>query len=166
MLAFLVDLPLMQLVLAFGLTISTLFSLVVLYSAHEFFRARRAVSDAGLLEPATILKPLKGMDVGLYENLRSLCRQEYPSFQLITGVADPQDSAVAVVQRLQRDYPEHNIELVVDERVYGTNRKISNLYNMYARAKHDIIVFADSDIRVEPNYLRRLVTALHDGVGL
>ena len=166
MLAFLVDLPLMQVVLAFGLIIATLFYLVVLYSAHEFFRARRAVSDAGLPEPVTILKPLKGMDVGLYENLRSLCRQEYPSFQLITGVADPQDPAVAVVQRLQRDYPEHNIELVVDERVYGTNRKISNLYNMYARAKHDIIVFADSDIRVEPNYLRRLVTALHDGVGL
>src|SRR4030095_8529746 len=101
--------------------------------------------------------PLKGLDIGLYENLTSLCRQNYPAFQLICGVADAQDPAAAVVRRLQREHPRLDIELVVDGRVYGANYKIGNLHNLYERAKYDVIIIADSDIRVGPNYLANVV---------
>ena len=145
-----------------GLIVSAIYCLVMLYSARQFF-ARRPDEEGVSDEPAvTVLKPLKGLDVELYENLRDLCLQDYGRLQLVFGVADALDPAVAVVQRLQRDYPQVDIDLVVDARVYGTNYKVSNLHNMYAHAKHDVIVIADSDIRVPRSYLRQLVRHLRD----
>ena len=107
---------------------------------------------SGYRPAVTVLKPLKGLDVELYENLATLCRQTLPApFQLIFGVADPRTirrsawcaGCSASSRRL-------DIELVVDERVYGANYKVSNLHNMYRHAKYDVIVLADSDIRVGP----------------
>jgi ceramide glucosyltransferase len=153
--------PLVEAVIAACLLISCALYLIALYSAHEFVgRARRAPAADG---PAvTVLRPLKGLDPGLYENLLSLCRQRYSRFQLICGVADAKDPAAGLVRRLEREHPEVDIELVVDARTYGSNYKISNLHNMMRFAKHDIIVLADSDIRVGPDYLGRLVAELDD----
>jgi ceramide glucosyltransferase len=96
-----------------------------------------------------------------------LCQQDYDRYQLIFGVADAADPAVAVVRQLQAAYPNVDIELVVDGRIYGSNHKVSNLHNMYQHAKHDVIVIADSDIRVETNYLRGLIKPLDEpGTGL
>jgi ceramide glucosyltransferase len=158
---FLANLPIVGIILGIGLVISTALYLIGLYSAGEFFRSNAPLADPPY-EPVTVLKPLKGLDIGLYENLASLCRQNYEKFQLLFGVADPHDPATAVVRRLQREFPEIDMELVIDGRVYGANYKVSNLHNMYRRAKHDIIVIADSDIRVGPYYLSKLVAGLQD----
>lgn len=157
------DFPLIEGLLLVALGVSSACYLIGLYSGHEFFR-RQPPDTPSKGKPAgvSVLKPLKGIDVGLYENLASLCRQDYPTFQLIFGVADPNDPAIPIVRRLQREYPDVAIELVIDGRVYGTNYKVSNLHNMYRRTKHDIIIIADSDIRVGPSYLRRLVTGLQE----
>jgi ceramide glucosyltransferase len=156
-----VGVPLVHAVIAVGLVVSSALYLIAAYSAHEFFgRPRRRPAVDG---PAvTVLRPLKGLDPGLYENLLSLCRQRYPRFQLVFGVADPRDPAAGLVKRLEREHPEIDIELVVDPRTYGSNYKISNLHNMLQRAKHEVIVLADSDIRVGPDYLGRLVAELED----
>lgn len=153
--------PLVGAVIAVCLLVSSALYLIALYSAHEFVgRPRRAPAADG---PAvSVLRPLKGLDPGLYENLLSLCRQRYPRFQLVFGVADAKDPAAGLVRRLQREQPGIDIELVVDPRTYGSNYKISNLHNMLQRAKHEIIVLADSDIRVGPDYLGRLVAELDD----
>lgn len=109
----------------------------------------------------TILKPLHGDEAGLFENLASFCEQQYPGLvQIIFGVHGRADPAVAVVERLRAIYPAQSIELVIDERAAGTNPKVANLINMSDRIAHDIIVLADSDIRVAPDYLSRLVSAL------
>lgn len=158
---FMASLPIVEIILVIGCVITTALYLIGLYSAKEFFRRDAPLADAPR-EPVTVLKPLKGLDIGLYENLASLCRQNYEEFQLLFGVADPHDPAAAVVRRLQREYPEIDMELVIDERVYGANYKVSNLHNMYRRAKHDLIVIADSDIRVGPNYLSKLAAGLKD----
>jgi len=132
-------------------------------------RPRQAVrSDPpGGWPGVTILKPLKGLDADLFENLSTFCRQDYGPFQLVFGVADAADPAVQVVQRLRDHYPNVCIDLVIDARVYGTNYKISNLENMYASARFDLLVIADSDIRVRSDYLCRIVEALQDpGVGV
>src|SRR5262249_51218014 len=99
--------------------------------------------------------------------LSTLCTQDYPAFQIVFGVADADDPAAAVVAELRRRYPAVDMHLVVDGRIYGTNHKISNLHNMYRAAKHDLLVIADSDIRVPPDYLRRLAAQLSEpGVGI
>ncbi len=110
---------------------------------------------------ATILKPLHGDEVGLYENLVSFCEQDYPGeVQIIFGVESPNDAAISVVDRLRAAYPGRQIELVVDTRVMGSNPKVANLINMSERIAHDVVVVADSDVRVARDYLARLVAAV------
>ena len=146
------------------MAVSSWFSLTCAYSGWDFFtRRRREDAPAPDWTPAvTILKPLKGLDPQLYDNLSTFCRQQYPRFQIVFGVADRQDPAVAVVRRLQREHPALDIELIIDGRLYGTNDKVSNLINMYRSAKHDVLVLSDGDIRVPPDYLRRVVAPLRD----
>lgn len=116
--------------------------------------------------PVTVLKPLKGDEPLLEAALASFCTQSYPAYQLVFGVQDPGDPAIAVVERLQRLFPERDIALVVDETQHGGNRKIANLINMWPAAKHDVIVLADSDVHVTPQFLERIVGALDEpGVG-
>ena len=99
----------------------------------------------------TVLKPLCGAEPGLEANLISFCNQDYSGpLQLVLGVQNPADPAVTVAKRLKELFPDRDIELVIDSRQHGANRKISNLINMSARARHEIVVLSDSDIRVEP----------------
>jgi ceramide glucosyltransferase len=129
--------------------------------------ARRPLPTARVYPPATVLKPLKGDDGHLYDNLRSFCQQDYPVFEVICGVQDRDDAAAPVVQRLIREFPGLDVRLVIDPRTIGTNRKVSNLANLVRHARHDTLVVADSDMRVGPSYLRTVVGPLHDArVGL
>ena len=147
-------------------TVATGFQLFQVAAAWRFLRRARRGRQAGALPPVTVLKPLKGPGVELYENLASFCRQSYPSYQIVFGVADAHDPAVAVVQRLRRDFPQHDIVLAVGSG-RGTNRKVANLEHMMPYARHDVLVMSDSDIRVRPDYLRTLVGPLADpDVGL
>lgn len=157
---------LLYLLIGVGLVASAAFYVIQIWSAHQFFRPRPA-PEPPFQPSVTVLKPLKGVDVELHENLASFCRQQYPQFQLICGVADADDPAVSVVRRLQREFPHVDLQLIVDARVYGANYKVGNLHNMYQHARHDVIVLADSDIRVGPDYLTRVVAPLRDpGVGV
>jgi ceramide glucosyltransferase len=112
--------------------------------------------------PVTVLKPLCGDEHELYECLRSFCDQIYPRFQIVFGVSDGADPAVDVVARLQREFPNLDLQLVVDRRQHGSSRKVSNLINMMAVAKHEYLVMSDSDVRVRPDYLARVVSPLLD----
>jgi ceramide glucosyltransferase len=115
----------------------------------------------------TILKPLHGAEPGLFENLASFCTQNYAgAVQVVLGVQDPDDDAIAVVERLRAEFPGCQLDLVVDTTMHGLNRKVSNLINMWRFAEHDVVVLADSDMRVDPDYLSRVVIALEEpGVG-
>jgi ceramide glucosyltransferase len=120
---------------------------------------RREPSDA---LPVTVLKPLYGDEVGLFDNLASFCKQDYPgAVQIVFGVASTGDPALATVERLRAAFPGCTIEVVADARTVGSNPKVSNLINMSGRISHDIVVLADSDIRVRPDYLSRVVAGLH-----
>src|ERR1700676_1849597 len=119
------------------------------------------------LPPVSILKPLKGIDPEIWESFCSHCEQEYPKFQLIFGVSDPADPAVEVVRKLQTKYPNLPIELIVCNRVLGTNIKGSNLAQMLPATRHELLLVNDSDIRVPTDYLREVIAPLADAsVGL
>ncbi|MBB3104714.1 bacteriohopanetetrol glucosamine biosynthesis glycosyltransferase HpnI [Azomonas macrocytogenes] len=120
-----------------------------------------------VLPPVSVLKPLHGAEPRLYENLRGFCQQAHPNYQLIFGVREPQDPAIAVVHRLRAEFPQLAIDLVVDPHVHGANLKVSNLLNMLPLARHDWLVLADSDISVPADYLSRVTAPLADpGVGI
>jgi ceramide glucosyltransferase len=132
----------------------------------------RFAQDRGPAPPSpapgiTLMKPLCGAEPSLLDSLASFCRQDYPGpVTIVCGVLDRDDGAIAVVEELQRAFPRAAINLVVDPRLHGSNRKVSNLANMGARIDHPIVVISDSDVRVELNYLSRVVAALTaDGVG-
>ncbi|WP_299545730.1 bacteriohopanetetrol glucosamine biosynthesis glycosyltransferase HpnI [Phenylobacterium sp.] len=127
-------------------------------------RARRKTAAPAV----TILKPLHGAEPGLDVALQSFLAQDYPgTVQVVFGVQDPADPAQLVVGSLRRAHPRRDVALVVDATPHGANRKISNVINMMRRAKHDIILLADSDIVVRPDYLREVVAALETpGVGV
>lgn len=116
----------------------------------------------------TLLKPLCGAEPELETNLTSFCTQDYAGrVQLIFGIQDAADPASAIVHRLIECFPDRDIELVVDPTIHGTNRKISNLINMLPRARYDVIVLSDSDVKVQPDYLREVnVTLCTPDVGL
>jgi ceramide glucosyltransferase len=115
----------------------------------------------------TVLKPLHGDEPGLFDNLTSFCVQNYPGpMQIVCGVQDSDDDAIAVVERLRATQADRDIDLVIEPKAHGLNRKVSNLVNMTPRIRHDGVVLADSDMRVDPDYLCRVIAALaQPGIG-
>jgi ceramide glucosyltransferase len=126
------------------------------------WQGRRAPKTSLPLPPVTLLKPLCGAEPGLYEHLRSFCQQNYPEFQIVFGVCDLADPAYAVVQRLMVEFPSLPIDVVVDPQQHGSNLKTSNLINMLAQARHDVLAMADSDAFVGPDYLMTVTAPLLD----
>jgi ceramide glucosyltransferase len=124
--------------------------------------ARAQTPDTPATTPAvTILKPLYGDDAGLFDNLMSFAEQRYAgAVQIVCGVADAHDPAVAVVERLRGSPARRDLELIIDATLHGANRKVSNLVNMARRIRHDVVILSDSDIRVAPDYLARVIAAL------
>jgi ceramide glucosyltransferase len=154
--------------LALGTALSafaTAYSLIALLAIRQ--RPRPAAPGAGTPMPVTILKPLCGADSETYACLRSFCEQDHPQYQILFGVREPDDEAVAVVQRLQREFPDRDLRLIVDHVQHGSNRKVNNLINLMPFVRYDWLVVADSDIRVREDYLVKVVAPLADpGVGI
>jgi ceramide glucosyltransferase len=130
-------------------------------------RRRQRALGLAFTPPLTILKPVRGTDAEAYENFASFCRQDYPEYQILFGVREASDPVVPIIQRLIADFPERDIELVISDVEIGYNAKVSNLHNMFAKAKHDVLLVADSDIRVAPDYARRVVAPMQrESVGM
>ncbi|QQC64600.1 bacteriohopanetetrol glucosamine biosynthesis glycosyltransferase HpnI [Paraburkholderia ginsengisoli] len=121
----------------------------------------RPISAPTSFPPVTIVKPLHGNEWALLDNLSSFCEQDYPGpMQFLFGVHDSTDPALQSVEALRQLHPNADITVVADARLYGPNRKISNILNMLPHARHDVLVFADSDVGVAPDYLRNVIGEL------
>jgi ceramide glucosyltransferase len=124
--------------------------------SHLDFRSGPVLSTP-TLPPVSILKPLKGTDPEMYESFRSHCLQDYPEYEIVFGVSDPTDPAVIFVEQLKREFPERSIQLVVCPKILGPNVKVSNLAQMAQAARYEYLIVNDSDIRVESDYLQRIM---------
>jgi ceramide glucosyltransferase len=153
-----------QIVAVAGIVSSSLYYLLCLWSAFRFLfeRGRASVRPTPPLPPISILKPLKGIDPEIYESFRSHCLQDYPEYEIIFGVNDSNDPAIASVKELQREFPGRRIQIVVSAKTLGANVKVSNLAQMLREAHYDYLIVNDSDIRVESDYLRRVTAPLAD----
>ena len=137
--------------------------IAALYSGAAWLLLLRRSETAPLARqhpPVSVLKPLCGAEAHLVECLRSFARQSYPDFQLVFGVREAADPAIAVVEQLRREFPGLDVELVVDARTHGENLKASNLINMLPRARHPVVLISDSDVRVGPGHLDAVAAAL------
>jgi ceramide glucosyltransferase len=116
-----------------------------------------------LTEPApkiSILKPVEGAGPNTYEAFASFCRMEYPGeVELLIGTIRPDDPVVAIVQRLQSEFPKKKIQLIFAE-LKGANRKTSIMEALWPNASGDFLFFSDADVAAPKDYLRQLVPRL------
>lgn len=141
-----------------------IYYLLVLFSTWRFFwRAdERLAADSGFTPPVSNLKPLRGLDPEAYENLASYCRQDYPEYELIFCVGDESDPSVPVLEKLKHDFPDRKIRILFGSGRRSINDKVGKLVRMVNEARHETLVINDSDVRVEPDYLRTVVAPLRD----
>jgi ceramide glucosyltransferase len=138
-----------------------IYYLAAIYCAWSFFRRRNEGSED--FEPAvSILKPVRGLDPEAYENAASFCRQNYPKYEILFGVSDERDPAIPVIQEIIRDFPALPIRLLIGSETRGSNNKVNTLCRLAREARHDLLALSDSDIRVAPDYLRRVVFPFRD----
>lgn len=138
--------------------------LLALGGARDFVHYwRRRELDGEFAPDVTILKPVKGVDPRMYAGLVSHCRQKYAgSFEIIFGVSSLDDPAVGEIERLRGEFPECAIRLVECPERLGTSGKVSNLVQMLREARYDFVLINDSDIRVSPRYLSRVMECFSD----
>ncbi len=141
--------------------------LLALWSARSFARhLRQPVAD--FHPPVSILKPVKGLDPAMYDSFASHCRQEYAGeYEILFAVSSPADPAVTAIQRLQAEFPERSIRLVLCPESLGANGKVSNLVQVLPQARFEYLLINDSDIHVSPSYLASIMaqfaSAAHAG---
>ena len=134
-----------------------------LWSAARFLQALKTPDKSVRpTQPVSILKPLRGTDPEMYETFRSHCLQDYPEYDIIFGVSNANDPAIQLVQQLKAEFPQRPIRLMVCPERLGSNTKVSNLAQMVRQARYEYIIVNDGDIRVEPDYLRRVLAPLTD----
>jgi ceramide glucosyltransferase len=116
--------------------------------------------------PVTILKPVRGLEKNQEENFRSTCLQDYPEFQVVFSIQDPDDPALPLLKKMEQEFGSKRVSVVVENRHVGANGKINNLVGALPHARYDILVISDSDARLKPDYLKAIVAPLADpGVG-
>jgi len=155
-----------EIIAVLGAFSSVSYYALCLWSAAGFLRERKAANEGArptqFVPPVSIVKPLKGTDPEMYGSFRSHCLQDYPEYEIIFGVSHPGDPAVELVERLKKEFPQCAIRLMVCPKNLGENTKVSNLAQMLAVACYEYLIVNDSDIRVQPDYLRRVVAPLAD----
>lgn len=135
--------------------------LISIFSSLRFFGSKnRARADSGFTPPVSNLKPIRGVDPDAYENFASLCRQNYPEYELLFCVSDREDPVVPVIEKLAADFPEREIRIIFGSGRHGTNDKVSKLARLAGEARYETLVINDSDVRVDPDYFRTVVAPL------
>ena len=148
------------LVLAGLLAGALVFSVLAVVAALRYLAVRPP--ELKTFEPISILKPLAGLDLDLESNLRTFFEQDYDAFEILFAVREVNDPAVAVVRKLQQEYPAIPSRLLITGEPPYPNAKVFSLDRMMAVAAHDLLVMSDSDIRVTPSMLQTIAAEFQD----
>ena len=154
--------PPMRILLLGIAAIPFIYYLIALFSALRFFLTEKLKDNREFLPPISNIKPVFGLDPEAYENFASFCRQDYPDYEVVFCIGDTEDPAYPVLLRLQRDFPKTQIRIIIGSGRIAANDKVAKLARLTDEAAHEHLVISDSDVRVEPNYLRRLIAPMAD----
>jgi ceramide glucosyltransferase len=138
----------------------SVYYLLAILAALRFFGTQRGQTSAEYSPPASLLKPVRGVDFGSYENFASFCKQDYPEYEILFAVNDESDPALPVIRQIIAEFPQRRIRLFTSAKDLGANRKVNKLAMLAREAQHDVLVLTDGDVRVGPNYLREVVAPL------
>lgn len=138
------------------------FYAVAAFSALRFSRRRNETRPAEFAPYVSVLKPVHGVDFGSKENFASFCAQNYPNYEILFAVNDEFDPAVPIIHRLIAEHPERKISLMTGAPFLGENRKVNSLALLAREASHEILVITDGDVRVDSDYLSRVVAPFAD----
>jgi len=139
---------------------SIMYSLLTLCAAWLYLSVKTPA--ASVLPPVTIMKPLAGLDDGLAENLRSFFDQDYPEFEVLLAVADRDDPAATVARAVMKEFPNVASRLAIAGESPAPNAKVFSLSRMFAMARYEIVVMADSDTRVDRDFLKTIAAEMSD----
>src|ERR1700676_2476669 len=139
-----------------------IYYLIALYSSWRYFRKPASAPEASFTPPVSILKPIRGLDPDAGENLASFCRLDYPEFEIVFCVDPDDESVLSVLAKLSTDFPGCSIRVLYGSGRVATNDKVAKLARLVSDATHDVVVISDSDVRVRPDYLRRITAPLRD----
>jgi ceramide glucosyltransferase len=150
-------------VLLFIAAIPFIYYLLAIYSTIRFFTTsrRETAQDANFTPPVSCLKPIKGLDPEAYENYSSFCKQDYPDYEILFCV-DENDPALPLIERLKREFPQRRVRILLGSGRNAINDKVARLVRLTREAEHDIFVITDGDVRVRPDYLRKVVAPFRD----
>jgi ceramide glucosyltransferase len=124
------------------------------------WRLRRPVPPPRQWPAVSIVKPVTGLEKNLRENLRSTVMQDYPEFEVIFSVQRRDDPALGLLYEVQREFGPEKVIVAVDEQRAGANGKINNMLGAMPYVRHPVLVISDSDVRLEPGYLKAIVAPL------
>jgi ceramide glucosyltransferase len=141
--------------------------LAILAGFRFFSSARREIgANQNISPPISVLKPIRGLDRETYENYASFSAQDYPEFEILFAVSDSSDPAIPEIERVIRDFPQRPLRLLIGSEPLGVSDKVNKLARMAREAKHELLLVSDSDVRVEPDFLRAVAAPFrYAGIG-
>ena len=144
--------------------IPSIYYTIALVSSLNFFRSAPKKNEAkrGFAPPVSVLKPIRGLDPGGHENFASFCQQDYPNYEILFCVGDTSDPALPLLEQIVREFPQCQIRILIGTDREAANDKVAKLVRLVNEASHEYLVISDSDVRVQPDYLRKIVAPLAD----
>ncbi len=156
--------PFLQWIFFVPAIVGSLYSVLCMLAVMRFCNQPKSFAELSSSEfpPVTILKPVCGLEEGLRSNLRSACLQDYPEFQVVFSVSNPDDPALPLLEEIGEEFGRQRVSIITENRKAGPNGKINNLIGAFVQARYDIFVISDSDVLLGPRYLREIVPPLAD----
>ena len=136
----------------------SVYALLTIFTTPKFLS--RTILQHDFFPAVSVFKPVRGLEKNLDRNLRSIAQQDYPHYQVIYSVQDPNDAALPILRAIEAEFGPERITVVIDMVQTGANGKINNILGALPKAKHDILVISDSDTCLRPDYLKTLVSPL------
>jgi ceramide glucosyltransferase len=146
------------LVLVILISAGSAYAVFSIFSIAEFFGKSRSYAGVKDMPPVSVLKPLKGFDPELFDNIRSFCEQDYPESEMLLGLNRPDEEELFSAEDIAANLSKYRIRAVSSDYELGANQKVSNLQGLFDAASNPLIVLSDSDMRVGPDYLKTIVS--------